>query len=544
MDVDKSEIIQLLQVDYSELIQASSVTESGHANIIEASTLKNKCMESIMEALGPKGPGLLSITGVHNVEALRSTLLPLARKLALMADADRRRILKDHCLGTDVPLKNPDRSVSSFAAQLNFGQNFITKLEHANVLPRGDICYQQNPGLPLENKLGSKVVEQEYSEAGILQGFHHDDFEQLGNSFKQLGFCMVEVGLLLAQICDRAIGGIELKQAIMDSCTAKGRLIHYHSLSENVVLMNAVNTKKTKGKHSVMNLGLPSRCGNSRTCLSMSREKSLNGKGYFPVTEKNASLHKQTGTMLDSLKKCLWQQWHYDYGIFTLLNAPMFLSSLKQPTRDIGNGYFEMNQAAQECSSPNGHTYLKILNAANGRVMFASAPSSSLIVQVGEAAQILSGGKLRATAHCVCRPAERTDVSRETFVVFLQPAWNKCLCLPKWLCRERMAAKTDFEDIPANPSTDMMQSSELSTFMSSPLSYNELESSSKIARQKSDESNEVANGDLKSLNVLIDEIQKIVPPLMSRWKEGQTFAEFSRETTRQYYGADGMQSQR
>ena len=45
-------------------------------------------------------------------------------------------------------------------------------------------------------------------------------------------------------------------------------------------------------------------------------------------------------------------------------------------------------------------------------------------------------------------------------------------------------------------------------------------------------------------NNLSQEIKKIVPPLSSRLKEGMTFAEFSRETTKQYYGGSGLQSNR
>jgi len=45
-------------------------------------------------------------------------------------------------------------------------------------------------------------------------------------------------------------------------------------------------------------------------------------------------------------------------------------------------------------------------------------------------------------------------------------------------------------------------------------------------------------------NNLSQEIKKIVPPLSSRLKEGMTFAEFSRETTKQFYGGSGLQSNR
>ena len=56
-----------------------------------------------------------------------------------------------------------------------------------------------------------------------------------------------------------------------------------------------------------------------------------------------------------------------------------------------------------------------------------------MIIQFREATQILSGGKLRATTHCVCIPLERPYVSQETFVVFLQPSWNKSISSRSWI---------------------------------------------------------------------------------------------------------------
>lgn len=49
---------------------------------------------SILQALGPSGPGLLSVSGVPYSVQLRSVLLPLARKLSVLENKDRVRILK------------------------------------------------------------------------------------------------------------------------------------------------------------------------------------------------------------------------------------------------------------------------------------------------------------------------------------------------------------------------------------------------------------------------------------------------------------------
>ena len=72
------EIIDLYELHYSELSSPSST----------------KVEDSIMEALGSNGPGLLVVTGIPNVTNLRSYLLPFARKLSLLDRQTRNRILK------------------------------------------------------------------------------------------------------------------------------------------------------------------------------------------------------------------------------------------------------------------------------------------------------------------------------------------------------------------------------------------------------------------------------------------------------------------
>ncbi|GMH25795.1 hypothetical protein Nepgr_027638 [Nepenthes gracilis] len=129
------------------------------------------------------------------------------------------------------------------------------------------------------------------------------------------------------------------------------------------------------------------------------------------------------------------------------------------------------------------------------------APPESFIIQVGESADVLSRGKLCSTLHSVCRPIELHNLSRETFVVFLQPAWNK-------------------------------------VFDISDCSLKLLASGSRCSKI----SNKEPQGDLPEK--LTQQIHKIVPPLSSRLKNGMTFAEFSRETTKQYYGGHGLQSNR
>lgn len=76
MEMEECEVMDLYELHYSELSSPSTK------------------VDSIMEALGADGPGLLAVTGVPNASKLRSYLLPIARKLALLDRQTRNRILK------------------------------------------------------------------------------------------------------------------------------------------------------------------------------------------------------------------------------------------------------------------------------------------------------------------------------------------------------------------------------------------------------------------------------------------------------------------
>ncbi|CAN8280348.1 unnamed protein product [Cochlearia groenlandica] len=421
-DKVEAEILEPYELSFSDLLLSSSSSFSCQRD-------RNRCRwisRNVMEALGPTGPGLLCITGVLGSAFLRRKLLPLARKLALLDPVKRNRILKEHHLGSDVPLKNPERDVSSFAMQLNYEQN--SKSSHGN-LWYNEAAYG----------MGEKLDLQEH---------HHDDgedeFRNLGGAFKELGFFMSDLGLSIARVCDREIGGGLLEESLVESCTAKGRLIHYHSSADKWVLREADRSKRMSSKKAAeqeMRL-------RNETCLS--------------------------GSLFN-----LWQQWHYDYGIFTVLTDPMFLSSYSY----------------EECALMSNHSYLRIYHPSKNRFYMVKTPQDSFIVQIGESADILSNGKLRSALHCVCRPEKLEHISRETFVVFLQPKWSQTFSVSEYTMEQ---LRSDY-----------------------------------IHRQIPD-TDDVSKADIRN----------IVPPLSSRLRDGMTFAEFSRETTKQYYGGSGLQSSR
>ncbi|GLU07589.1 hypothetical protein SLE2022_245430 [Rubroshorea leprosula] len=442
--MEEDEVLELFEIQYSDLKLLSSPPSCSHLE------------KMIIENLGPTGPGLLAVTGVPNASLLRQKLLPLARKLALLSPDDRKRILKEHNLGSDVPLKNPERNVSSFAMQLRYAQG----LKSIEIKPN---CEEraQDSSLSLDN----------------LDDDMKGEFKNVGAVFKELGSCMMELGLCFARICDWAIGGHELEQSLLESCSAKGRLIHYHSTPDSLVLKQAGRKKGSAKKRA--------------------NNKIVGGK-----KQSEGGHLDENGDEAGScgIHSNLWQQWHHDYGIFTVLTDPMFLSAsyLRETTAD--DEY--LVSSSEECSSPGGHSYLQIYDPNKNKVLMVKSSPESFIVQVGESADILSKGRLRSTLHCVRRPSKLESLSRETFVVFLQPAWSKTFSVSD--CHMDHGG---------------------------------------FGHQKLNESEENGLSNQEG-NTLSQEIQKIVPPLSARLKDGMTFAEFSRGTTKQYYGRSGLQSNR
>ncbi|KAF6134759.1 hypothetical protein GIB67_002160 [Kingdonia uniflora] len=384
--------------------------------------------------------------------------------------------MQENSLGSDVSLKNPDRIVSSFAMQLKYAED-----------PSLDFSFSGS-------SQNSEVMPED------LDDIPDNGFKNLKNTFKELGICMMELGLRLAQVCDRAIGGKELEQSILDSCTAKGRLLHYHSSLDNLFLKDSEKTKSSIRR--VTNLPVQLSIG--------FRESETKNKEQTLVDDLNRdTCETETRFCKTSLSK-FWQQWHYDYGIFTVLTTPMFISPCHEPTQ--GSNYGNCMSCEQECSPPDGRTYLQLFDHNNNRILVVRSPPDSFVVQVGESADILSKGKLQSTLHSVCRPAKQDNLSRETFVVFLQPAWDKTFSISQHL-KEKLISNEQ-----CSRACDEIG---VSTSDAISLHLNK-----------------------KVMLSLIEEINGIVPPLSSRLKDGMTFAEFSRETTKQYYGGNGMQSKR
>eukprot|EP00164_Ancoracysta_twista_P004273 GFYU01005757.1.p1 GENE.GFYU01005757.1~~GFYU01005757.1.p1 ORF type:complete len:374 (+),score=149.88 GFYU01005757.1:63-1184(+) len=109
-----------------------------------------------------------------------------------------------------------------------------------------------------------------------------------------------------------------------------------------------------------------------------------------------------------------WCGWHNDHGSLTGLCPGMFMK----------NG--------DEIKNPDPEAGLYI-RSRHGDLVKAAVPTNMMAFQIGETAQVHSGGILQATPHCVraAKGPGSDGVSRESFAVFMEPEWDEAMTVPE-----------------------------------------------------------------------------------------------------------------
>ncbi|RDX77907.1 hypothetical protein CR513_41893, partial [Mucuna pruriens] len=125
---------------------------------------------------------------------------------------------------------------------------------------------------------------------------------------------------------------------------------------------------------------------------------------YFPSQQGI-----QDGNSLSS-----WCGWHTDHGSLTGLTCGMF-------TRD-----------GVEITCPDSAAGLYI-QTRNDQIVKVVYGKDDIAYQIGETTEILSGGYLCATPHCVqaAKGEESSGIERSTFALFMQPDWDEKLNFPE-----------------------------------------------------------------------------------------------------------------
>lgn len=143
---------------------------------------------------------------------------------------------------------------------------------------------------------------------------------------------------------------------------------------------------------------------------------SSKSKSYIPNTIHNISLtHKNHISRLiyyypQNIQNDEWVVWHKDFTTFSLLTPSIYFNHL---TGEIISG--------SEVDNPNVGLFVK---NRKGDVVKVKMEPDTLILQVGEIVQILSGGLFEATPHAVLNDGSMKDIGRAVFAVFMQPKGN------------------------------------------------------------------------------------------------------------------------
>lgn len=107
-----------------------------------------------------------------------------------------------------------------------------------------------------------------------------------------------------------------------------------------------------------------------------------------------------------------WCGWHNDHGSLTGLTSAMFMDKDGQPV--------------SSAADPKAGLYVRSRHSELFKILI---PENHIAFQIGETAQVHSGGVLQATPHAV-RGSYAPDISRETFAVFMEPMYDALMVAP------------------------------------------------------------------------------------------------------------------
>jgi len=130
---------------------------------------------------------------------------------------------------------------------------------------------------------------------------------------------------------------------------------------------------------------------------------------YFPLTDTTCPPREDS-----------WIGWHNDSGFLTALAGDMYV--------DHTTG------EAMDCPDP--HAGLYVVDRTD-KVIHIKIPQNCMAVQMGECVQIITGGAVVATPHCV-RGAAAANVARISLPIFIDTPPTFPLRMPKGCSRENV----------------------------------------------------------------------------------------------------------
>ncbi|KAL8168174.1 hypothetical protein V2J09_009673 [Rumex salicifolius] len=146
--------------------------------------------------------------------------------------------------------------------------------------------------------------------------------------------------------------------------------------------------------------------GNLEQILESSRCHKGRLLYYFPA--------QQSASTNDDDLMSSWCGWHTDHGCLTGLTCSIY-------SRD---------GVEIPCLDSVAGLYIRTRSDHIVKVVYGE---DEIAYQIGETTEILSGGYLCATPHCVRAPKskEASSLERSTFALFMQPDWDEVLKFPE-----------------------------------------------------------------------------------------------------------------
>jgi isopenicillin N synthase-like dioxygenase len=141
---------------------------------------------------------------------------------------------------------------------------------------------------------------------------------------------------------------------------------------------------------------------------------------YFPLPDE----------VLASGAADSWIGWHNDSGFLTALAGDMYVN----------------DETGEQIANPDPNAGLYVVDR-EGESVRVEIPEDCMAVQLGECCQIVTGGVLNATPHCVrgAIPAEGSGikVSRISHPCFIDTAPQFKLCAPAGVSKEQVCGGGD-----------------------------------------------------------------------------------------------------
>lgn len=210
-----------------------------------------------------------------------------------------------------------------------------------------------------------------------------EDLPELEFAFKNLGQLIVDVGKLVAKQVDKYISS---------KC----------STYEKNKLFRIIDTSK---------------CCKARLLHYFSRSEQQ-------CNEDKLKEAQNTGDAFSS-----WCGWHNDHGSLTGLVSAMYID-------DNFNNVVNVDPTAGLFAKSRASELVKV-----------NIPCDHIAYQIGETAQIHSGGIVQATPHAV-RGSNIPYVNRETYAVFMEPMWDEPMKVPDTLNIENAQSNLAAENLP------------------------------------------------------------------------------------------------